>query len=132
MEEVCEPENLKEALQQVKANKGSAGIEQDDRRSTGRLLETALASHSGTTVEWNLRTKAGPSGGNPEAGRRCARARHSDRVGQIHPASGDAGSAKTMGPDIFPKQLRFSTRSICSSSCSPSAAVHRGGLWLGR
>ena len=27
MEEICEPENLKAALQQVKANKGSAGID---------------------------------------------------------------------------------------------------------
>ena len=27
MEEICEPENLKEALRQVKANKGSAGID---------------------------------------------------------------------------------------------------------
>jgi RNA-directed DNA polymerase len=34
MEEVCEQENLKEALQQVKANKGSAGI---DRMTVGQL-----------------------------------------------------------------------------------------------
>src|SRR5215831_11706563 len=27
MEEICEPENLKEALRQVKANKGSAGVD---------------------------------------------------------------------------------------------------------
>jgi len=34
MEEVCERENLKEALRQVKANKGSAGI---DRMTVGQL-----------------------------------------------------------------------------------------------
>src|SRR5690348_191890 len=34
MEEVCERENLKEALWQVKANKGSAGI---DRMTVGQL-----------------------------------------------------------------------------------------------
>jgi retron-type reverse transcriptase len=34
MEEVCETENLKEALRQVKANKGSAGI---DRMTVGQL-----------------------------------------------------------------------------------------------
>jgi RNA-directed DNA polymerase len=36
MEEVCEPENLKEALRQVKANKGSAGI---DRMTVGQLAD---------------------------------------------------------------------------------------------
>ena len=54
MEEVCERENLKEALRQVKANKGSAGI---DRMTVGqleRLSETALASHPGTVAERNL------------------------------------------------------------------------------
>ena len=32
MEEVCERENLKEALRRVKANKGSRGRRRDDRR----------------------------------------------------------------------------------------------------
>jgi RNA-directed DNA polymerase len=36
MEEVCERENLKKALQQVKANKGSAGI---DRMTVGQLSD---------------------------------------------------------------------------------------------
>jgi RNA-directed DNA polymerase len=36
MEEVCERENLKEALQQVKANKGSAGI---DRMTVDQLSD---------------------------------------------------------------------------------------------
>ena len=36
MEEVCERDNLKEALRQVKANKGSAGI---DRMTVGQLSD---------------------------------------------------------------------------------------------
>jgi RNA-directed DNA polymerase len=36
MEEVCERENLKQALRQVKANKGSAGI---DRMTVGQLSD---------------------------------------------------------------------------------------------
>ena len=36
MEEVCERENLKEALRQLKANKGSAGI---DRMTVGQLSD---------------------------------------------------------------------------------------------
>src|SRR5262245_22049982 len=101
MEEICEPENLKEALRQVKANKGSAGI---DRMTVGQLadsVEAALASYSGTAVEWNLRAEAGPSGGNIEARRRSAQTWHSDSVGSIYPAGGDAGSTKAVGPDVF-------------------------------
>jgi len=36
MEEVCERENLKEALRQVKANKGSAGV---DGMTVGQLTD---------------------------------------------------------------------------------------------
>ena len=60
MEEVCERENLKEALRRVKANKGSAGVD-----GIADCLETAMASHPGTTVERNLRAEAGEAGGNP-------------------------------------------------------------------
>jgi len=36
MEEVCERENLKEALRQVKGNQGSAGV---DRMTVGKLTD---------------------------------------------------------------------------------------------
>ena|SRR5579862_5402064 len=42
MEEVCERENLKEALRRVKANKGSAGVEED-----GESSGTHVAAKSG-------------------------------------------------------------------------------------
>ena len=51
MEEVCERENLKEALRQVKGNKGSAGVDGITVESTHRLPETALASDPRTTAE---------------------------------------------------------------------------------
>src|SRR5271170_1755674 len=54
MEEVCERENLKEALRRVKANKGSAGVDGITVGGIHRLPETALASHPGTTVERDL------------------------------------------------------------------------------
>src|SRR5499427_11106848 len=57
MEEICEPENLKEALRQVKANKGSAGI---DRMTVGQLADY-LKQHWPAIREQllsgNLRTK---------------------------------------------------------------------------
>ena len=61
-------------------------------------LEAALARHSGTTAEWNLRTKAGEACGNPQAGRRSAQARHCDGVGSNLSAGGDADSAEAVGP----------------------------------
>ena len=70
MEEVCERENLKEALRRVKANKGSAGVDGMTVGGIHGLPETALASHPGTTAERDLRTEAGKAGGNPQAGRR--------------------------------------------------------------
>ena len=107
MEEVCERENLKEALRQVKANKGSAGIDGMTVGATHRLPETALASHPGTTAERDLRAEAGEAGGNPQAGRRGAKAWHPDGAGSIHPAGGDAGSAEAVGPDVFRHSYGF-------------------------
>ena len=54
MEEVCERENCKQALARVKANKGSAGVDGMTVHAVAGVPETALASHPGTVVEWNL------------------------------------------------------------------------------
>jgi hypothetical protein len=107
MEEVCERENLKEALRRVKANKGSAGVDGMTVDRNHRLSETALASHPGTTVERDLRAEAGEAGGNPQAGRRGAKAWHPDGAGSIYPAGGDAGSAEAVGPDVFRNSYGF-------------------------
>src|ERR1039457_5032171 len=78
----------------------------DDGHRNQGLPETAPASHPGTTVEWNLRAETGEAGRNLQAGRRDAKAWHSNGVGSIHPAGGDAGSAEAVGPDVFRLQLR--------------------------
>ncbi len=121
MEEVCERENLKEALRQVKGNKGSAGMDGVTVDPTHRLPETALASDPRTTAEWNLRTKAGEAGGNPQT----------DGAGSFYPASGDAGSAAAVGSDFLRIQLWFSTGTVSSSSGSSGATIYRRGLQLG-
>src|SRR5215510_1037282 len=132
MEEVCERANLKEALRQVRSNKGSAGVDGDDRRSTWPLSQAALASYSGPIAEWDLRTETGATGGNPETGwRRDAQAWHPDRAGSLHPASGHAGSAEAVEPDVLPSQLWVSTASIGTSSRGTSAAVPCARLRLG-
>jgi RNA-directed DNA polymerase len=69
MEEVCEWENCKQALQRVKANKGSPGV---DGMTVDELPEY-LKQH-GLEIGEQLRdgtypTAAGKAGGNPEAGR---------------------------------------------------------------
>src|SRR6202011_2729735 len=79
MEEVCELENCKQALQRVKANKGSPGV---DGMTVDELSEY-LKQH-GLEIGEQLRngslsTATGKAGGNPEAGRQWnAQARHSD------------------------------------------------------
>ena len=69
MEEVRELENCKQALQRVKANKGSPGSAVGHKRTPG-VPEAAWAGNRGTAAERNLSTAAGQAGGNPEAGRR--------------------------------------------------------------
>ena len=78
MEEVCERENLKAALQRVKANKGSPGVDGMTVDRHQGVPEAALASHPGTTVEWDLRAETGEAGGNRQAGRRGAKAWYPD------------------------------------------------------
>ena len=133
MEEVCERENLKEALRQVKANKGSAGVDGMTVGATHGLLEAALASHPGTTAERDLRAEAGKAGGNPQAGRRRMRKLGiPSRAGSIYPASGDAGSAEAVGPDVFRSQLRVPAGTVGSSGSGTGAAVYRRRLRLVR
>ena len=63
IEEVCERENCQQALARVKANKGSAGV--DDGPAVAGVSETALAQDPGTAAEWNRSTTTGQTGGNP-------------------------------------------------------------------
>src|SRR5437879_4864206 len=102
----------------------------ESRRSLG-LPEAALALHTGTAVAWDLPTTTGATGGNPEAGRRGAKAWHPDGAGSIDPAGGDAGSATQMGPDILRTQPRIPAETLGASSGSQGAAVHRRGKSLG-
>src|SRR5258708_25828122 len=103
MEEVCELENCKQALQRVKANKGRPGV---DGMTVDELPEY-LKQH-GLEIGEQLRngtylsTAAGKAGGNPEAGwSGSAQVRHSLCAGSVHPASGAAGSAEALGPDVL-------------------------------
>jgi len=125
MDEVCERENLKAALQRVKANKGSPGVDGMTVIGIKRLPETALASHPGTTVEWDLRAETGEAGRNRQAGRRGAKAWYPNGAGSIHPAGGDAGSAEAVGPDVFRLQLWVPAGTVGSASGGTGAAVHR-------
>ena len=54
MEAVCERENLKGALRQVRANKGNPGVDGMTVDELPGIPGTALASDPGRTVEWDL------------------------------------------------------------------------------
>src|ERR1700694_1554640 len=102
----------------------------ESRRSLG-LPEAALALHTGTAVKRDLQTTTGATGGNPETGRRGAKAGHPDGAGSIDPAGGDAGSATQMGPNVLRTQSRVPAETLGASSGSQSAAVYRCGPSLG-
>src|SRR6516165_9931232 len=106
---------------------GKSGRRRDDRCRTEGPPEAALASHPGTTAEWDLRAAAGEAGGNPQAGRgRDAQTWHSLCAGSIYSAGGAAGSTEAVGPDVFRTQLRVPAGTVGSSSGGTSTAVYRG------
>src|SRR5580704_10496458 len=132
MEEVSERENLEEALRQVRSNKGSAGVD----GMTVDKLGDYLKQHWPVIREQLLNGIYEPKPvrrveiQKPDGGG-GAKAWHPNRAGPLCPASGDAGSAKAMGPDVFPIQLRVSTAAVGASRCGSSAAVHRARLRTG-
>src|SRR5713101_7544381 len=117
-----------ELLAGLQASKGeqrqSGNRRHESRRSLG-LPEAALALHTGTAVAWDLPTTTGTTGGNPEAGRRGAKAWHPDGAGSVYPAGGDAGSAAQVGPDVFRTQSRVSSATLGASGGGQGAAVYR-------
>ena len=74
MERICQRENLWQALKRVKGNGGSPGIDGMTVDDLPGYLKQHWLEIRETTVEWDLSTAAGTSGGNPEAGRRSAEA----------------------------------------------------------
>jgi len=85
MEAVCERENLREALQRVKTNKGSPGID----GMTVEQLPEYLKQHWPTVREQllsgtYLAAAAGKTGGDSEAGRRGAKAWHPHGPRELH------------------------------------------------
>src|ERR1700692_2263940 len=118
-------------LQTSQSEQRRSGNRRHESRRALRLPEAALALHTGTAVERNLSTTTGQKGGNPEAGRRGAKAGYPDGAGSLDPAGGNAGSATQMGPNILRTQPRVPAETLGASSGSQSAAVHRGGPSLG-
>ena len=101
MEEVCERENLKAALKQVKANQGSPGVDGMTVVGIKDYLKQHWPAIRETTAEWNLQTKSGEASRNPQTRWRGAQARHPNSAGSNDSAGGDAGSTEAVGRDIF-------------------------------
>ena len=123
MEEVCERENLKEALRRVKANKGSAGV---DGMTVGGITDyleqqwpaireqLLNGTYEPKPVDQRRRCMVNlvqdkadlwsvplATSRNRQAGRRGAQTGHPDGAGSVDPAGGDAGPAEAVGPDVF-------------------------------
>src|SRR5437867_9032591 len=101
MEEICERENLKQALQQVKANKGSAGVDGMTVGGITDYLKQHWPAIREQLLSGDLRAESGEAGGNPQTGRRGAKAWYPNSAGSFDPAGGDAGSAAAVGLDVL-------------------------------
>ena len=127
MEEICERANLKEALRQVRSNKGSAGID----GMTVDQLAAYLKQHWPAIREQLLNGTYEPKPvrrveiQKPDGGgvRKLGITALS--------ISGDAGSAEAMESDVLPTQLWVPTAPIGTSRRGSSAAIYRCGLQLG-
>src|SRR3981189_1828644 len=101
MEDICERANLKEALRQVKSNKGSAGI---DGMTVDHLADY-LKQHWPAIREQLLNGTYEPQPVRrveiPKIGRWGAQAGHPDGAGSVYPAGGDAGSTEAVGSDVL-------------------------------
>lgn len=80
MEEVCQPENLRQAHRQVRRNRGSPGIDGMTVDKMPDYLRIHLAGHSEPVVTGHLPTSAGKEGGNTQAGRRDKELRRPHRA----------------------------------------------------
>src|ERR1017187_160240 len=118
-------------LQASQSEQRKSGNRRPESRRALGLPEAALAHDTGTAVAWDLPTTTGTTGGNPEAGRRGAKAWHPDGAGSTDPASGHAGSTTQMGPNLLRTQPRIPAEALGASSGSQGAAVHRRRPSLG-
>jgi len=123
--------NLKQALQQVKANKGSAGVDGMTVGGITDYLKQHWPANPRTTAEWDLRAETGEAGGNPQAGRRGAKAWYPDGAGSFDPAGGDAGSAAAVGLDVLDRTATVFDRDDPRIKQGPGTAIHCRGLRLG-
>src|ERR1700686_1161308 len=116
MEEVWERTNLKEALRQVRGNKGSAGVDRMTVDQLGDYLKQHWPAIRELLLNGTYEPQPGRRGEIPKpGGGRGAKAWHPNRAGPLYPAGGDAGSGEAVEPDVLPIQLWVSTASVGAS-----------------
>jgi RNA-directed DNA polymerase len=125
MEEVCERDNLREALQRVKANKGSPGV---DGMTVGGIKDY-LKQHWPAIREQLLKGTYEPKPvrrveiPKPDGGvRKLGIPTVLDRF--IQQAVMQV-LAEAVGPDVFRSQLRVPPRAVGSSSSGTGTTVYR-------
>src|SRR5882757_7590033 len=99
MEAICAPDNIEAALRAVVRNKGAPGINGITVKQLPGILK-ARWSEIEDQLPGALPAAAGTSGENPEAGRRDAQPRHSNRDRSRDPAGGPPAAPAAVGPDI--------------------------------
>jgi hypothetical protein len=131
MEEVCGRDNCRQTLKRVKAKKGTPGVD----GMTVQELPGHLERHWPAIREQLLNGRYHPQPvkrveiDKPDGGVRKLGV--PDRAGSICPASGAAGPADALGPDVFRSQLRVPTRALGASGGGTGSIICIRELPLG-
>ena len=132
MEAICERENCGEALKRVRSNQGSPGIDGMTVDELPEYLEQHWPAMREQLLSGTYEPKPvkrveipKPDGGVRKLGIPTG-------AGPVCPAGGATGFTKTVGPDVFRTQRRFSSGVVGPTGGGPGAAVYRRGLRLVR
>jgi RNA-directed DNA polymerase len=127
MKEVCKRENRREALQRVRANQGSPGIDGMTVDAVPEYLEQHGPTRREQLLSGTYEPKPvkrveipKPDGGVGKLGIPTV-------FGPVGSADGAAGIAEAVGPDVFRRQLWIPTGTVRQTGSGTGAAVYRQG-----
>jgi RNA-directed DNA polymerase len=79
MEAICDPDNIEAALRAVVRNKGAPGVDGITVKQLPGMLKARWSEIEDQLLQGRYQPTAGPSGEDPEAGRRDPQLGHSNR-----------------------------------------------------
>ena len=126
MELVCERQNLTGRAEACEGQQGQSRHRRDDGRGAASLPQGALVAPARGASRGALPAAACEAGGDPQARRRRARARHPDRARPVHPAGPVAGPAAAVRSNLLRCKLRLPAGPTCARRRASRARLRAG------